>query len=66
MTIEARLNELWNEFWGLQEFCPLQAVVSINWNILSLDDKWNTVPLNRALKYYIPLGDISIVAWPAA
>lgn len=28
--------------------------------------KWSTVPFTRALKYYIPLGDISIVAWPSS
>jgi len=43
--------------------CPLQAVAFIVW---SLRQKWSTVPYTRALKYYIPLGDISIVAWPSS
>lgn len=42
---------------------PLQAVAFI---VSSLGHKWSTVPFTRALKYYIPLGDISIVAWPSS
>lgn len=65
MTKEVRPNEeSWNEFYGIKIcICPLQAVAFIIW---SLGQKWSTVPFTRALKYYIPLGDISIVAWPSS
>lgn len=43
--------------------CPLQAAAFI---VGSPGQKWSTVPFTRALKYYIPLGDISIVAWPSS
>lgn len=65
MTKEVRPNEeLWNGFCNITIFTfPLQAMEFI---ISSLGQKWSTVPFTRALKYYIPLGDISIVAWPSS
>lgn len=46
----------------------LYFIHSRQWHlsVLSLRHKWSTVPFTRALKYYIPLGDISIVAWPSS
>lgn len=46
--------------------CPLQAVAFVSCHILSVGQKWSTVPFTGALKYYIPLGDMSIVAWPSS
>lgn len=48
------------------KFCVLSPLQVATGFIRSLGQKWSTVPFTRALKYYIPLGDISIVAWPSS
>lgn len=65
MTKEFRPNEeLWNEFYDVKNLHLSSPGSGIHHLISRSEVEYCT--FTRALKYYIPLGDISIVAWPSS